>query len=71
MVVIYERVDSTGMRRTETAIVRAGAQMTDLRYIKDAFDAAFSLGVGGYSTIQVKQAHTVIVNPSEEGEEKP
>jgi hypothetical protein len=66
MVVIYERVDPTGMRRTETAIVKAGALMADLRHIKDAFDATFSLGPGGYSTIQVKQAHTVIVNPPEE-----
>jgi hypothetical protein len=66
MVVIYERIDSTGMKRTETAIVKAGALMAYLRHIKDAFDSAFSSGIGGYSTIQVKQAHTVIVNPPEE-----
>ena len=70
MVVIYERVDSTGMRRTETAIVRANALMSDLKHLQMAFDSAFAMGPGGYSTLKIKRAHTVIVNPPEENRGK-
>lgn len=58
LVVLWEHVSNTGIKRIETAIVGIGDPMENLKHIQQALDFVFGAGIG-HSTIKVKPAYTV------------
>lgn len=64
MVVLYEHVDPTGIKRIETAIVKTDMPVSNLNHLQTAFDAFFGRGKG-HSTVSVKRSHTVTIEGPE------
>ena len=64
-VVLWDYVDSTGMRRQEAAIVLADMSIENIGHIQAAFDAFFGAGLG-HSKIIIQRIHTVEIQPVKE-----
>lgn len=66
LVVIWEHISNTGIKRIETAIVGINDKMDNLKHIQKALDCHFGES-HGHSTIQVKPAFTVTFEEEEKG----
>lgn len=60
MVAIWEHVDTSGIKRVETAIVDISMPIANLSHLQNALDA--SLGAGkGHSTMKIKPSYSVTI----------
>ena len=60
-VVLWEHVDSVGIKRLEAAIVAVDSPVENLHHIQAAFDAHFGAG-RGHSQIIIKDSYTIMID---------